>query len=163
MRFYHITLLLLPVLLLTVACSVDTVEDSDAGILDPTPTDFRFQNLPIIDGAGGSLIPLDEIPVITIEKTREDDDFGYWQLRADPAPIHEDLVVGVSLREYEWPDFFEREDNEPETGNLEVEVRLEDGSISKIHINVDGFIRTYLRNEGYFRGNFEIGGMLWLS
>lgn len=97
MRFYQITLLLLPMLLLTVACSVDTVEDSDAGILDPTPTDFRFQNLPIIDGAGGSLIPLDEIPVITIEKTREDDDFFYWQLRADPAPIHEDLVVGVNL------------------------------------------------------------------
>ena len=70
MKFYHITLLLLPILLLTIGCSVDTVEESDANILDPTTTDFHFQNLPIIDGAGGNLIPLDEIPVVAIQDAR---------------------------------------------------------------------------------------------
>lgn len=94
MRFYCITslLILLSGLIFVVGCG-DSVEDSDANILEPNE-DFRFQNLPIQDG--GSLIPPDEIPVITIQKTREDADFYYWQLRATPAPTHEDLVVGVS-------------------------------------------------------------------
>ena len=95
MRFYSITslLILFSALLLTVGCG-ERVEDGDANMLQPS-ADFHFQNLPILDG--GSLIPLDEIPVITIQKTREDADFFYWQLSADPAPTHEDLVVGISL------------------------------------------------------------------
>ena len=92
MRF--LLLILLPLLLLTIGCSVDTVEDSDADILEPASTDFHFQDFPL---PGGNLIPFDEIPYVTIEKTREDNDFYYWQLKADPVPIHEDLVVGVRL------------------------------------------------------------------
>lgn len=150
-------LILFPMLLLTVGCGVDSVEESDANILEPTSADFHFQDFPL---AGGSLIPLEEIPVVSIEKTREDDEFFYWQLKADPVPIHEDLVVGVSLREYHPPDLvrrdvFEIEDYEPE--ELEVEVRLEDGSIDKIHVFPDDFIHTHLRNEGYFQGTSEIG------
>ena len=94
MKFYRITalLILFSALIFVVGCG-DSVEESDANILEPIE-DFRFQNLPIQEG--GSLIPPDEIPVITIEKTREDDDFYYWQLKADPVPTREDLVVGVS-------------------------------------------------------------------
>ena len=94
MRFYCITslLILLSALLFVVGCG-DGVEDSEANILEPNE-DFRFQNLPVLDN--GSLIPPEEVPVITIEKTREDAHFYYWQLRATPAPTHEDLVVGVS-------------------------------------------------------------------
>lgn len=62
-------LFLLPMLLFTIGCGMD--EDSDANILDPPSADFHFQSLPLAR-AGGSLIPLEEIPVITIEKTRED-------------------------------------------------------------------------------------------
>lgn len=93
MKVYHMTLLLLPMLLFVVGCG-DSVEDSEADILDPTNVDPRFQDLPI---AGGSLIPLDEIPVVTIEETRKDDEFYYWQLKADPAPIHEDLVIKIDV------------------------------------------------------------------
>ena len=95
MRFYCITslLILLSALIFVVGCG-DSVEDSEANILEPNE-DFRFQNLPVLDN--GSLIPPEEVPVITIEKTREDADFYYWQLRATPAPTREDLVVGVSV------------------------------------------------------------------
>ena len=92
MRFYYMTLLLFSALLFIVGCG-DSVEDSDANILE-TSAEPRFQNLPVLDN--GSLIPPEDVPVITIEKTREDDDFYYWQLKADPAPTREDLVVGVS-------------------------------------------------------------------
>ena len=92
MRFFHMTLLLFSALLFIVGCG-DSVEDSDANILEPNE-DFRFQNLPIQDG--GSLIPPEDVPVITIEKTREDDNFYCWQLKATPAPTRENLVVGVS-------------------------------------------------------------------
>ena len=69
MRFYHMTLLLIlfSALLFTAGCG-ESVEDSEASILEPNE-DFRFQNLPIQDE--GSLIPPDEIPVIMIQKTRE--------------------------------------------------------------------------------------------
>ena len=77
MKFYHMTLLFFPMLLFVVGCG-DSVEDSEANILDPTNADPHFQNFPL---AGGSLIPLDEIPVVTIEKTREEDEFYYWQLK----------------------------------------------------------------------------------
>ena len=94
MRFYCIIslLILLSALLLLSGCG-ESVEDSDANILEPNE-DFWFQNLPVLDN--GSLIPPEDVPVITIEKTREDDDFYYWQLKATPAPTREDLVVGVS-------------------------------------------------------------------
>ena len=92
MRFYHMTFLLFSALLFAVGCG-DSVEDSDANILEPS-AEPRFQNLPVLDN--GSLIPPEDVPVITIEKTREDADFYYWQLKADPAPTREDLVVGVS-------------------------------------------------------------------
>ena len=55
-----------------VGCSVDTVEESDANILEPSAAP-RTQNLPVLDN--GSLIPTEEVPVITIEKAREDADF----------------------------------------------------------------------------------------
>ncbi len=100
MELYRITslLILFFALLFTAGCG-DGVEGSEANILKPSE-DFRFQNLPIQDG--GSLIPLDEVPVITIEKTREDADFYYWQLKADPAPTREDLVVGVYYGDYSF-------------------------------------------------------------
>lgn len=115
MRFYQMTLFLLPMLLFTVGCGVDNVEESDANILDLASTDFHFQNFPL---AGGSLIPPDEIPVVTIEKTLEDDDFFYWQLKADPAPVHEDLVVGVK--------------NDGPLAIFTIRVRFEDGRIENI-------------------------------
>lgn len=99
MRYYQMTLLLLPMLLFMVGCSVDTVEESDANILEPSAAP-RTQNLPVLDNS--SLIPTEEVPVITIEKTREDDDFYYWQLKADPAPTRADLVVGVEGGNYDW-------------------------------------------------------------
>lgn len=46
MTFFRVwmTLLLLPMLLFTVACSVDTVEESNANrLVDPPSTDFHFQ------------------------------------------------------------------------------------------------------------------------
>lgn len=96
MRFYQATLLLIlfSLLLFTAGCGMDNVEESEADILDPVSTDFHFQDFPL---AGGSLIRPEDVPVVTIEKTREDGEFFYWQLKADPAPIHEDLVVGVVL------------------------------------------------------------------
>ena len=100
MKFYRITslLILFFALLFILGCG-DSVEDSDANILEPNE-DFRFQDLPVQDG--GSLIPPDEIPVITIQKTREDADFYYWQLKADPVPTRGDLVVGVSYGDYDF-------------------------------------------------------------
>ena len=98
MRFFHMTLLLFSALLFILGCG-DGVESSEANILEPNE-DFRFQNLPIQDGS--SLIPPDEIPVITIQKTREDADFYYWELRASPAPTRGDLVVGVSYGDYSF-------------------------------------------------------------
>lgn len=96
MRFYCITslVILLSALIFVVGCG-DSVEDSEANILEPR-ADFRFQNFPVLEK--GSLIPPEEVPVITIEKTRqEDDDLVYWQLKADPVPTREDLVVGVGV------------------------------------------------------------------
>ena len=102
MRFFHMTLLLFSALLFTAGCSMDTVEESDANILEPSAAPLT-QNLPVLDN--GSLIPPDEIPVITIEKTREDDDFYYWRLKADPAPTRADLVVGVDVEYAEYNDW----------------------------------------------------------
>ena len=56
---------------------------------------FRFQELPLVEG--GSLIPPEEIPVVTIEKTREDAENIWWRLKAAPAPSREDLVVAVNF------------------------------------------------------------------
>lgn len=78
MRFYHITLLLLPLLFFAIGCGVDSVEESDANILEPTSADFHFQDFPL---EGGSLIRPEDVPVVTIEKTREDGEFFYWQLK----------------------------------------------------------------------------------
>ena len=63
----------------------------------------RAQDLPVLDNS--SLIPSDEIPVITIEKTREDDNFFYWQLKADPAPTRADLVVGLEVENAAYNDW----------------------------------------------------------
>ena len=101
MKFYHMTLLLLPMLLFVVGCG-DSVEDSDANVLEPS-TVPRTQNLPVLDNS--SLIPIEKVPVITIEKTREDDDFYYWQLKVDPAPTRADLVVGVEVEYARYNDW----------------------------------------------------------
>ena len=94
MRFYCIISLLIffSALIFVIGCG-DSVEGSEDNILEPFE-DFRFQDLPVQEG--GSLLAPDEVPVITIQKTREDAEFYYWQLRATPAPKREDLVVGVS-------------------------------------------------------------------
>ena len=95
MRFYTICSLLfsLCVFLIFSGCG-DRVEDSDASALGYSE-DFRFQDIPIAEG--GSLILPDEIPVITIEKTREDAEAVWWRLKTDPTPQREDLVVGVEI------------------------------------------------------------------
>ena len=149
MKFYHMTLLLLPMLLFVVGCG-DSVEDSEANILDPNSADPHFQNLPL---AGGSLIPLDEIPVVTIEKTREDDDFYYWQLKADPVPIHEDMVVGISLylgqpwhyHKVKLKNLVDRSGK----GLKDQEVTL-GSNYNPIHGRMRTNIYTRLNNEGYF-------------
>ena len=100
MKFYAIpSLLILFFALLFCAGCGESVEDSEANILDPLE-DMRFQDLPVQEG--GSLIAPNEVPVITIEKTREDADFYYWQLRATPVPTREDLVVGISYGDYRF-------------------------------------------------------------
>lgn len=55
----------------------------------------RFQGLPVVEGV--HLIPPDEIPVVSVEKTREDAENIYWRLKADPIPRHGDLVVSVDI------------------------------------------------------------------
>lgn len=56
---------------------------------------YRFQALPILEE--GSLIPLDEIPVVSVELITEDpaDGFFTWRLKANPVPTREDLVMLV--------------------------------------------------------------------
>ena len=93
MRFYTVFSLLFLLCGLVVLGCGDSVEESDADVLGPDE-DFRFQELPVAEG--GSLIPPDEVPVITIEKTREDAENIWWRLKADPAPSREDLVVFIS-------------------------------------------------------------------
>lgn len=99
MRFYIICSLLFSLCLVLIfsGCG-NSVEESDANVLEPDADFFRFQELPIVER--GSLIPLDEIPVITIEKTREDAENVWWRLKADPVPTREDLVVGVLLPDH---------------------------------------------------------------
>lgn len=146
MRFYQMTLLLLPMLLLTVGCGVETVEESgvgDANILDPASADFHFQNLPL---AGGSLIPPEEIPVVTIEKTREDAEFFYWQLKADPAPIHEDLVVSVFLVPHTLV-FFENVRTRREAF-WDAGLALEDQEVT-VQVSLSQMWENFV-NEGYF-------------
>ena len=71
----------------------DDVEEGDANVLEPGE-DLRFQELPVADERG-SLIPPDEVPVVTIEKTREDAENVWWRLKANPVPARADLVVHV--------------------------------------------------------------------
>ncbi len=76
---------------LMLGCSESTeTEDKDY--------DISFQQLPLVD-EHGNLIPDEEIPVISAEKTREDDTHFWWQLKADPIPTREDLVVLVEIDE----------------------------------------------------------------
>lgn len=119
MKFYRITslLILFFALLFTAGCG-DGVEESDANILEPNAAP-RTQNLPVLDNS--SLIPTEKVPVITIEKTREDDDFYYWQLKADPAPTRADLVVGVSVP-FDYKDWFQNEGHLFQTDKLYVPI-----------------------------------------
>ncbi len=150
MKFYHMTLLFFPMLLFVVGCG-DSLEDSETNILDPNSADPHFQNLPL---AGGSLIPLDEIPVITIEKTREDDEFYYWQLKANPVPIHEDLVVGITFQPGSPVHYQEVKLKNLRGAGIEwkdQEITLGFSDID--HLTIPN-IGERLKNEGYFP-NFE--------
>jgi len=59
---------------------------------------YRFQALPILED--GSLIPLDEVPVVSVEIVTDDpaDGFFTWRLKANPVPTREDLVVVVEVK-----------------------------------------------------------------
>lgn len=92
MRIYAVFSVLFLLCGLVVLGCGDSVEESDAGVLEPDG-DFRFQDLPVVEG--GSLIPPDEVPVIAIEKTREDAENIWWKLKADPVPSQGDLVVAL--------------------------------------------------------------------
>lgn len=96
MRFHIVFSVLLLLCGLAISGCGESVEESEATALAPEE-DFRFQDLPLVEG--GSLISPEEIPVITIEKTREDAENVWWRLKADPVPTQEDLVVGIRLRD----------------------------------------------------------------
>ena len=101
----------IPFLILTLIVILgcgESVEDSEATDLLADEDSFSFQELPV--GEDGRLIPLDEIPVVTIEKTREDAETVWWRLKANPAPSRGDLVVGVleyvSRPRFEQPEYY---------------------------------------------------------
>ena len=129
MKFYtFFSILFLLSGLVILGCG-DEAEDNNANVLDPQ-NGLGEQNSPIVN----SLIPLDEIPVITIEKTREDAENIWWRLKADPAPIHGDLVIGL-----EYP-YFTNEGRRyrtilvaiPKFENTSVEMKSETGTLWKI-------------------------------
>ena len=93
MRFSVVFSVLFCCSLLAIFGCSDSIEESEANLLSSSE-EIRFQGLPVLEG--GSLIPPEEVPVITIEKTREDADNVWFRLRADPAPEREDLVVQVN-------------------------------------------------------------------
>ena len=92
MRFYVIFSVLFLLCGLSVLGCGESVEESDATILVPEE-DFRFQDLPVLED--GSLIPPDKIPIVAIEKTREDAENVWWKLKADPVPSRGDLIVSI--------------------------------------------------------------------
>ncbi len=95
MRFYtFFSILFLLSGLVILGCGGDA-EDNNANVLDPQ-NGLEGENSPIVN----SLIPRDEIPVITIEKTREDAENIWWRLKAAPAPSHGDLVVGLDREDW---------------------------------------------------------------
>lgn len=94
MRFYSVFSVMFLLCGLVVLGCGDHLEESDADVLEPDEI-FRFQELPLVEG--GSLIPPEEIPVVTIEKTREDAENIWWRLKTNPAPSREDLVVAVNF------------------------------------------------------------------
>lgn len=73
-------------------CSLGCGEQETSPLLDEDVS-IRFQELPALED--GNLIPQEEIPVISVEMTRQDDEFFWWRLKAEPVPTREDLVVSV--------------------------------------------------------------------
>ena len=72
-------------------CGESIEAENDALLLEPA-WDFQLRELHIDPG---SLIRPEDVPVVSIEITRQDAENVWWRLTVNPAPTHEDLVVGV--------------------------------------------------------------------
>lgn len=155
MREYRsISLLILCFVMPFVISCGESLEETDADILDPSEG-FSFQDFPLVEG--GSLIPADEIPVITLEKTREDADFYYWRLKADPVPTREDLVVGVEFS----TNINGEEEFDVKVKNLKVidtdtdewkDLKLADKTFTfRVRTQAEKILWRHFRNAGYSR------------
>ena len=72
-------------------CGESIEAENDTDLLEPA-WDFQLRELNIDPG---SLIRPEDVPVVSIEITRQDAENVWWRLTANPASTHEDLVVGV--------------------------------------------------------------------
>lgn len=71
-------------------CSETEMQTDVTPLPSGEDTRFNIQHMVL-----GSLVPPEEIPVVTIEIVRQDDEHAWWQLTTAPVPIREDLVVMV--------------------------------------------------------------------
>ena len=67
----------------------ERTEETDTPLLSED-LDPAFQ---LIGDPKGSLIPPEEVPVVSVEITRQDAETNWWRLTAEPAPKDGDLVV----------------------------------------------------------------------
>ena len=90
---FGVSLSLLTLCGLVLCGCTERTEENDTPLLSED-LDTSFQ---LIGDPQGSLIPPEEVPVVSVEITRQDAENVWWRLKADPAPKYEDLVVLIMM------------------------------------------------------------------
>lgn len=90
-KHFLVSLSLLTLCGLVLCGCTERTEENDTPLLseDLEPS---FQ---LIGDPRGSLIPPEEVPVVSVEITGQDAENVFWRLKAAPAPKYEDLVVRI--------------------------------------------------------------------